>query len=164
MSWTTWQSSGFDLHSEYVASSFHQVSTDWHVADFRLSADKALIPRIVHRDKNNQERSSTTNNTFGVFVLGEATSNITTPQDKANFIKLYPNPTEDKISMQFNNVMNTQPHYSIQVWNTQGQIMYALTNFSQPLEIGMKDWAPGMYIFSVCNEIGDCQKISVIRY
>lgn len=75
------------------------------------------------------------------------TVNVTTINNKESVFNIYPNPTSEKVTIEFKNT-ETETLY---VFNIVGKVIYQNTTNNNSLDIDVSDWTKGIYIIKTKN-------------
>lgn len=118
--------------------------------------------RIYNRPLNKNEINALTNESLcfqSVTVTDtlRINANITgfNPITYQNSIKVYPNPTNDHITVDFGNNYSTLSGYTLKITNTLGQVVYTTPVNQQQTSVNLSSWTGnGLYFVGLINSNG----------
>jgi hypothetical protein len=82
-------------------------------------------------------------------IYSEVVSAVVQPLDKFE-LTAYPNPTQDKLSLHVEGVI--QPNAIVQLTDVSGKLLKSIRLINNNMEIDMKGFAPGIYLFKYVDE------------
>ena len=125
-----------------------RVSGNWVVLDsiayFAWNIDSTNLYRIVFTDFDGQ---STGNAYFNIEKLGTAS---VSEFGLSNKIEIYPNPTSDQFTIQFNN--QSDEFFNVNLYNQNGELILQKQNLKNTIKIDVQDLPKGIYLYQIIGE------------
>jgi hypothetical protein len=112
-----------------------------------ISPDETLGSLVCKVDSNGKLLSN-----GPLFPVGVA------EMQNAQPILLYPNPTQDKLSIAF----GSNQHMTLEIFNTHGKLVHTVS-FTSKYQMDMREFSEGMYLFKFSDDKGNNFTKKVIR-
>lgn len=141
--------------NNYIAS-FHGFLDDICIYNRALSASEINDLYLY------QEKIHYTTITVTDTLIINANMSSLNPLTYNNVIKVYPNPTNDKIIIDCGQNFNSLNDYKIKIYNNLGQVIYESSITQQSVELSLKNWTgKGLYFINLMKgqEIVDLRKL-----
>lgn len=125
---------------EYIAKVWNDNSFDIDMTSMHFANENSgyIIGRVYGK------------NTLWKNTTGSNTTLDTTESDKINVVKIFPNPTSDKINIQIDNQFPEK--FSINLTDMSGKLVYTQNyNSQQKISIDVQGFAKGTYILTIKN-------------
>lgn len=93
---------------------------------------------------------------LNVFFFSEDTINALPIKDNAFQIKVFPNPTKDKINIELEGLTNTTATMPLQIYDVSGRLLHQTQDWlpGAPYTLAVGHWPPGLYLGQLSTPSG----------